>query len=257
MKDKILLETIKVFENAGKKLLKWRDEKKYTEIILSSKNKYKVDLILNDYIIDGLSKITPGVQIISEENFISDFDRPREYWLIDPLDGTLSWANGFDGFVTQGALIEDNNPILSVVYQPVKKNMYHAIIGSGFFINNIKFNRNKNSNRPLTIVDNTPTPHGIAKKLFDSFPDARYIESGSIGLKCVLVAMGLADIFIKDVIVRDWDVAPAFLMLEELGCKFSTFEGKDFAIMKEMEKKGLIVCNNQKTLDKILNAKLY
>ena len=76
----------------------------------------------SDKIIDKLlkNKLTSilDVPILSEEKIVKINKKKNIYWLIDPIDGTASYANGYDGFVTQAALIKDNKPILeyTIVY---------------------------------------------------------------------------------------------------------------------------------------------
>ena len=68
-----------------------------------------------------------------------------------------------------------------------------------------------------TLIDNYPEPRGIAAKLFDKMALEQYVESGSLGLKICRIAEGSADIFVKDVLVKDWDLAAPELILHEAG----------------------------------------
>ena len=73
--------------------------------------------------------------------------------------------------------------------------------------------------------------------------DCKYIESGSIGLKACFVADGTANLFVKDVDYRDWDIMPALLVNSEVGKIVCDFNGKLIKITKSLKKtKGLIVC---------------
>ena len=77
-----------------------------------------------------------------------------------------------------------------------------------------------------------------------------YLESGSIGLKCALVADGSADIFVKDVVVRDWDVAPAAVILKEVGGRLLLPDGKPFVFDGPFDKPlGVIAARDQVILD--------
>ncbi|MDQ5974788.1 MAG: 3(2), 5-bisphosphate nucleotidase, partial [Actinomycetota bacterium] len=64
----------------------------------------------------------------------------------------------------------------------------------------------------------------------------------SIGLKAALVATGRADLFVKDVVVRDWDVAPAMAIAHEVGAFVSGADGRDFPLSGPYDKPhGLVV----------------
>ena len=76
-----------------------------------------------------------------------------------------------------------------------------------------------------------------------------YLESGSLGLKSVLVAEGTADLFVKNVCVRDWDLAPAAVILQEVGGKLSLSDGSPFVFDGQYEKSnGFIVARDQSLL---------
>lgn len=64
------------------------------------------------------------------------FDKPA-FWCIDPMDGTLAFINNVTGFSVSIALVARNgDPLIGVVYDPVNKDIYHAIKGAGAFKNN-------------------------------------------------------------------------------------------------------------------------
>lgn len=192
------------------------------------------------------------IPIISEEDISSQsIDRPKEYWLIDPIDGTASFAQGFSGFVTQVALIQYGQPYLAAIFAPALKRMYMAEKGKGATVNGQLIRVNTSNMQTLTLVDNYPHPRGIAEYLFHNLSCVNYLESGSIGLKICLVAEGKADIFIKDVFVRDWDVAPPHLVLSEAGGVLTQFTGESFGYNGNYDKRGLIVTTSALLLKQI------
>ena len=179
--------------------------------------KTEADLIAEAMIIRRLRALTPDLPVVSEEDLCSHaVDRSTLYWLLDPIDGTASFCGGFDGFVTQIALMENYEPILGAVYAPALDVMYLAERNAGATANGSKLKLNWQGGGVI-LVDNYPEPRGIANLLFEQLPCAGYLESGSIGLKICQVADGKADIFVKDVTVRDWDLAPGHLILLEAG----------------------------------------
>ena len=240
-----------IFREVGEKVLSWSDDQTKKKIISKNENKYYADLFAHELLASKLAVIYPGVQIISEEDYKSSVERASEYWIIDPIDGTLSWVNGFRGFVSQGALIKDEKPIFSVVYAPHFERMYNAVEGYGLFINDNKFKVSAKRDE-LTMIDNTPKPHGITRLVYNKISATNYIESGSLGLKCCLIADRTADVFIKNVIVRDWDIAPAWLMLQETGCKISLFDGSQYLFTGNIEKNGIIVCSDEILYEKVI-----
>lgn len=82
----------------------------------------EADRRASDIIIHGLENMSPSFPVVSEERpdsenrqIIRDNDT---YWVVDPLDGTLTYINGEDGFGVHIALVSDGEPVLGVVYFP-------------------------------------------------------------------------------------------------------------------------------------------
>ena len=132
--------------------------------------------------------------------------------------------------------------------------MWIGIKNHGAEMNGSRLSKLSYSKR-ITFIDNTKTPHGITRKLMNSLNTNLYIESGSIGLKSVLVADGSADLFIKNVTVRDWDLAPAYVILSEVGGDLSLINGEKYNFTASMDKdEGFIVSRDLKLKKEILNA---
>ena len=209
------------------------------------------DLIADECLRGELRRIA-DMPIVSEEDVSSQSaNRPSEYWLIDPIDGTASFANGFPGFVCQAAWIKGGQPWLASAYAPALERMYMAERGKGATVNGQPMSVKPLNRQKLTLVDNYPEPRGVTKRLFGDLHCARYLESGSIGLKICLVAQGEADVFVKDVPLRDWDVAAPHLVLQEAGGALSQFTGRSFDYAGGYEKHGLLVASSAALLEEI------
>ena len=55
---------------------------------------------------------------------------------MDPLDGTKEYINKIPMWVVSVALVENKKPILGILYNPVKKQVFSAIEGKGSKLNN-------------------------------------------------------------------------------------------------------------------------
>ena len=235
----------------GANILQCREEGNISGKWEGSQFKAAADLIINEYLRNEL-RLLADIPIISEEDTTSQsIHRPTEYWLIDPIDGTASFAQGFSGFVTQVALIQYGQPCLAAVFAPALERLYMAEKGKGATVNGQPMRVRTSSLQALTLVDNYPQPRGVAEYLFHNLDCANYLESGSIGLKICLVAEGEADIFVKDVFVRDWDVAPSHLVLLEAGGVLSQFTGESFGYDGDYDKRGLVVTTSAVLLKQI------
>jgi 3'(2'), 5'-bisphosphate nucleotidase len=199
----------------------------------------------------GLAKIAP-LPCISEEDACSHVTkRPEIYWLIDPIDGTASFCNGFDGFVTQVALLRNCKPVLAVVHAPALGLTYTAIQDGPALCNRAPISTSVSGIRTPILIDNYPEPRGIARRLYDEIGCGGYVESGSIGLKICRVADGTADVFLKDVRVRDWDLAPADLILARAGGLLTTLDGSSLSYDGDFERVGLIASSCRELLFRV------
>ena len=248
MKSIDLSSVTALMENAGKSILSWQNDLKFRKLYSEADYKTEADRQAHDQICSGLSKIHPSIDVVSEESPSHSSDRPHRYWLIDPIDGTASWYGGFTGFVTQAAYLEHGKPIFGIVHAPALAKTWTALNGTGAFINGRRMPILAKSNR-LIVTDNTPSPHGISRQIISKMQATGYLESGSLGLKSVLVAEGTADLFVKNVCVRDWDLAPAAVILQEVGGKLSLSDGSPFVFDGPYEKpNGFIVARDQSLL---------
>ncbi|WP_028649777.1 inositol monophosphatase family protein [Nocardiopsis sp. CNT312] len=227
----------------GALLRRWRSDAAAREGVWEGGQfKARADSLAHRALAERLTAIDAAVSVVSEEDPESlERERPSRYWLIDPIDGTASYAHGFPGYVTQAALVTDGRPEAAAVYAPETDELYTAVRGKGALRNA----------RPLPVcdpappgagvlTDNTPEPHGIAREVYEHFGYRGYLESGSISLKLCRVAEGTAHLFVKDVPVRDWDVAAPALLLEEVGGLLTRLDGTGFPYRGGYEHTGLI-----------------
>jgi len=87
----------------------------------------QADLAANKIILAGLKALTPDIPVLSEEDSIPAFSERskwQRYWLVDPLDGTREFIQKNGEFTVNIALIENQQPVLGVVYAPVLQVMY-------------------------------------------------------------------------------------------------------------------------------------
>ena len=162
-----------------------------------------------------------GIPVISEEDKESQSDpRPARYWLIDPVDGTASYRGGFAGYVTQLALMEDGQPILAAIYVPASDELFLAERAAGSVCNGIRLSLAEPSGR-RRFIDNYPEPRATGARLYDRLECDGYV------------------------ILRDWDIAPAALILEEAGGTLTTTSGNPFVYSGDFVKSGVIATANK------------
>jgi len=230
----------------GRHLLEWRASGKGSWRKDGSQYKADADARADEFLRRELVQLDRSIPIISEEDPASHTSRrPDLYWIIDPLDGTASFVEGFPGFVTQVALVEHHRPVLACVFAPVTDELFCAASGRGATRNGLALTADPSSR---VVIDNYRIPSPIVRHAMTAVGSGQYVESGSIGLKMCRVADRTAGLFFKDVVVRDWDVAPGALILEEAAGSISSLDGTPFVFEGSYEKPGLVAASCEELL---------
>jgi 3'(2'), 5'-bisphosphate nucleotidase len=189
----------------------------------------QADLAAHTLICDALNKLTPNLPILSEESELIDYESRKEwrqYWLIDPLDGTREFIKRNGEFSVNIAFIDGHKPVLGVVYAPVTELLYFASQGHGAY-KQVKSSlaqkiMTKSSNiQHLTIAgsrshSNEKTQKFLRNLESESGCKLELISMGS-SLKSCLVAEGLADVYPRLGPTSEWDTAAAHCILIEAG----------------------------------------
>ncbi len=208
------------------------------------------DKVLSEYLSEELSKIL-NVPIVNEETYFETVGPTvSQFWLVDPIDGTLSFINGFEGYVTQAALMINGLPAIAIVYAPESNEFYFAESGFGAFKNDVPISVSRNYS-PRSIIDNYPEPDPVIAKIISEIGIGDYLESGSLGLKICRVAEGRADLFIKHTRVYDWDIAPGALILTEAGGHYSLLDGQEFNFKSKIRKENFLASNRIQNFAKL------
>ncbi len=81
-------------------------------------------------IVSGLREAAPDIPVIAEEEVAAGrVTAPtRQYWLVDPLDGTREFAAGHDEFAVNIGLVRDNRAHLGVVGIPAIGELFGGIV---------------------------------------------------------------------------------------------------------------------------------
>ena len=69
----------------------------------------------------------PNIPIVSEETSDNkSIKNLKDFWLIDPIDGTYDYINNLEEFTINAGLIINNNPVIGLINAPSKKRMFYS-----------------------------------------------------------------------------------------------------------------------------------
>ena len=101
---KITYALIDTFNKAGQVALDLRKAGLKKEIKSDNTPVSNGDIEVNEILTQKISKITPNIIIVSEENADHKNDKNLEnFWLVDPIDGTRDYINDRDEFTLNAA----------------------------------------------------------------------------------------------------------------------------------------------------------
>lgn len=219
----------------------------------------EADIESEKEIIKVIKKNFPNHNIIAEEQGVDE--KVSQYtWVIDPLDGTISFAGGLPYFSIIIGLLKNKKPILGVIYNIIEEELYIAERGKGAQVfnkqnpNGKKIRVSKNENLEASLIDMDFGHRLQRKKKFNSyvFPlleKVSYIYSIGSAIPFTLVAKGKLDACIDQGWI--WDFAGAAILIEEAGGKVTDFEGRELDWSKDRLS---VVLSNGLIHDQILEA---
>ena len=172
----------------------------------------------------------PAHYILSEETG-EIFQDSNYKWIIDPIDGTINFANGIPICCVSIGIEQDGKMILGAVYNPFIGEMFFAERGKGATLNGNKIHVSDKDNVatsclvtgfPYTYLDQPNGPLEVFDRLIRAGVPVRRLGSAAIDL--CWVAAGRFDGFYEHKL-QAWDSAAGFLIVEEAGGKVTDLKG--------------------------------
>ena len=245
---KITLSLIDTFKKANEVALDLRKVGLIKEIKLDGTPVSNGDIEVNKILTNKIQEVTPNIAIVSEENAAHKNDKDlKNFWLIDPIDGTRDYINNRDEFTLNAALILDKKPVIGIITVPAKKRIFYSygLSNSYELVNNheISLVDKKKNYEGLTAVNYSnelkPEILEIHKKY-----KIRSHQKMKSSLKFCVVAAGEFDMYVAEPRACEWDIAAGHAILEHAGGKITDFNDNEILYGKpEFKNPSLIVRN--------------
>ena len=246
-KKKIAENLIPVFKEAGEISIKLRNAGLKKEIKNDNTPVTNGDIEVNNLVTAKIKKLTPEIPIISEETSENKFNKNlKNFWLIDPIDGTNDYINNRDEFTINAGLILENKPELGIIFAPAKKRLFYSYnIGKCFELadnKEKKLDGKKISKKgEIKAVSYSKILKPEIEEWHKKFNVTEHVKMKS-SLKFCVIASGEYDLYIAEPRACEWDIAAGHAILKHAGGLITDFENKEiFYGKKDFKNSSLIL----------------
>jgi len=250
---KIVEDLIDTFLKAGELSLSLREKGLIKEIKSDNTPVSNGDLEVNKFIIKKISEVTPDIPIISEESSDNkNNSKLKDFWLIDPIDGTYDYINNLEEFTINAGLIINSKPVAGLINAPAKKRMFYSYgDNNAFEFSNgetIKLgNHNFNNERPIKFISYSNMIKPEIQKIYHEIGVVENIKMKS-SLKFCVVATGEYDGYVAEPRAYEWDIAAGHAILKHAGGQITDFDGNEILYGKKDLKNPSLILKNKSIL---------
>ncbi len=213
-----------------------------------------LDYYVQSFLINAISQLIPNSIIISEEsNQFICIDSKEYIWIIDPIDGTTNLIHNYPVYSISIALIRDSNVLLGLTYNPITKELFHAIKGQGAFLNNSRISVSKTLKLKDSLLGfgfpyNKERINSIVKLISETVNVVHDLRrTGSSALDLAYIACGRLDGYFE-YDLELWDFAAGSLLVLESGGSITDWDNK----ILNFTRKNNILATNKKIHDELV-----
>lgn len=188
----------------------------------------EVDGEVETLVAAAIARAFPDDGFIGEEH--GSAGRTDGVWVVDPIDGTSNFARGIGHFCISIAYVAGGEPVIGVIYDPMRDEMFAALQGRGATLNGAPLRVSGVSDIRAASVEcgwsmRRPVPDYIALCARVMEMGAGLYRCGSGALGMAYVAAGRLDSYCE-LHINAWDVLAGVALVREAGGAVSDFMGQ-------------------------------
>jgi 3'(2'), 5'-bisphosphate nucleotidase len=246
---KITLSLIDTFNEAGRVALSLREAGLKKETKSDNTPVSNGDIEVNKILTKKISEITPNIIIVSEENSAHKNDKDlKNFWLIDPIDGTRDYINNRDEFTLNAALILNKKPVIGIITAPAKKRIFYSYAMSNSYelVNNkeIELFSKKKNYMEIKAVSYSDQLKPDILEIHKKYKVTSHKKMKS-SLKFCVVATGEYDLYAAEPRAYEWDIAAGHAILQHAGGQVTDFNNNEILYGKEDFKNPSIILKSK------------
>ncbi len=244
---KINYELIETFLSAGKLCLDLRKKGLKEEIKKDRTPVTNGDIEVNKILIEKISKLTPNIPIVSEESSQNKKDlNLKDFWLIDPIDGTYDYINDGEEFTLNAGLIINKKSVMGIIFAPAKNRLFYSF-GKNFSYEYSDGKEKKiycEKKNPKDVIKAVAYSNNLKpeiSKIHKKFGVTEHVRMKS-SLKFCVIATGEYDLYVAEPRASEWDIAAGHAILANAGGIVTDHDGKEILYgKKDFKNPGLIL----------------
>ena len=249
---KIVEKLIDPFLEAGDLSIYLREKGLKKEIKSDNTPVSNGDLEVNKFITKKISEITPDIPIISEETSENKGNTQlKNFWLVDPIDGTYDYINNLEEFTINAGLIINNKPAAGLICAPAKKRMFYSYSdGHAFELSDgktTKLNEKDVITRPIKFISYSNKIKPEIQKIYQDIGVIENVKMKS-SLKFCVVATGEYDGYVAEPRAYEWDIAAGHAILISAGGTVTDFDGNEILYGKKDLKNPSLILKSKNIL---------
>lgn len=235
------------------RLFRDRDKVRHTEQKGYGNYVTEADKAVQQEIRTALATLYPDVQFYAEEKDNGDVDIHGDYWILDPIDGTMNLMRDYAHSAISLGYAEDGELALGIIYDPFRDEMFYGAHGCGSYMlqqasdvfgdaadaactaapsapwQRIHVSTAQSLSESIAIVGTAPYNRDqyadrYKEAIYQVFMRSQDVRRfGAAVLDLAWVACGRADVYFEHVYL--WDRAAGTVIVQEAGGQVTTFDG--------------------------------
>jgi len=250
---KIVEDLVKTFLSAGEVSLELRKKGLIKKIKSDNTPVSNGDLEVNKIITEKIRELSPNIPIVSEETSENKSKiNLKDFWLIDPIDGTYDYINNLDEFTINAGLIINNKPIAGLIYAPAKKRMFYSYGENNSYeltegqLTKLDCSKNFNQDE-IKFVSYSNKIKPEIDEIYKKLSVKKYTRMKS-SLKFCVIAAGEYDGYVAEPRACEWDIAAGHAILKNAGGSITDFNGDEITYGKKDFKNPSLILKSKNIL---------